>query len=30
MSKSEPTRYPTTNWKSYNEALKQRGTLLIR
>lgn len=29
MSKPEPARYRTTNWKSYNEALKQRGSLLI-
>ena len=29
MSKSEPARYRTTNWKSYNEALKRRESLLI-
>lgn len=29
MSKPEPARYRTTNWKSYNEALKRRGSLLI-
>ena len=29
MSKPDPTRYRTTNWKSYNEALKRRGSLLI-
>ena len=29
MSKPEPTRYRTTNWKSYNEALRRRGSLLI-
>ncbi|AVO39284.1 MULTISPECIES: IS5 family transposase [Paracoccaceae] len=29
MSKPEPARYRTTNWKSYNDALKQRGSLLI-
>lgn len=29
MSKPEPARFRTTNWKSYNEALKQRGSLLI-
>ncbi|QRZ12841.1 IS5 family transposase [Paracoccus methylovorus] len=29
MSKPEPARYHTTNWKSYNEALKRRGSLLI-
>ena len=29
MTKPEPARYSTTNWKSYNKALKQRGSLLI-
>lgn len=29
MSKPSPSRYRTTNWKSYNDALKQRGSLLI-
>ena len=29
MTKPEPARYRTTNWKSYNEALKRRGSLLI-
>lgn len=29
MSKPEPARYRTTNWKSYNDALKQRGSLLV-
>ncbi len=29
MSKPVPTRYRTTNWKSYNDALKLRGALLI-
>lgn len=29
MSKPALARYRTTNWKSYNEALKQRGLLLI-
>jgi hypothetical protein len=29
MSKPEAARYRTTNWKSYNEALKRRGSLLI-
>ena len=29
MTKSEAARYRTTNWKSYNDALKQRGSLLI-
>lgn len=29
MSKPDPTRYRTTNWKSYNEALKRRGSLLV-
>ena len=29
MTRPEPTRYRTTNWRSYNAALKQRGSLLI-
>nr|BAH89543.1 ISSpo9 transposase [uncultured bacterium] len=29
MSKPEPARYRTTNWKSYNDALKRRGSLLV-
>ena len=29
MTRPEPTRYRTTNWKSYNDGLKQRGSLLI-
>jgi len=29
MTKPEPARYITTNWKSYNRALKHRGSLLI-
>jgi len=29
MTRPEPSRYRTTNWKSYNGALKQRGSLLI-
>ena len=29
MTQPEPARYSTTNWKSYNEALKRRGSLLI-
>ena len=29
MSKSTPPTYRTTNWRSYNAALKQRGSLLI-
>ena len=29
MTKPEPTRYRTTNWKTYNAALKKRGSLLI-
>ncbi|QFG37683.1 DDE family transposase [Paracoccus pantotrophus] len=29
MTKPAPVRYRTTNWKSYNDALKQRGSLLI-
>ena len=29
MSKPEAARYRTTNWKSYNEALRRRGSLLI-
>jgi len=30
MSKPTPLTYRTTNWRSYNAALKQRGSLLIR
>jgi hypothetical protein len=29
MSKPTPPRYKTTNWRSYNEALKRRGSLTI-
>lgn len=29
MTRPEPTRYRTTHWKSYNEALNRRGSLLI-
>lgn len=29
MTRPDPTRYRTNNWKSYNEALKRRGSLLI-
>jgi len=29
MSKPEPARYRTTNWSSYNAALRKRGSLLI-
>ncbi len=29
MSKPAPARYRTTNWSSYNEALRRRGSLLI-
>jgi hypothetical protein len=29
MSKPVPTVYRTTNWRAYNAALKQRGSLLI-
>lgn len=29
MSSWTPTKYKTTNWSSYNEALKQRGSLTI-
>lgn len=29
MTKPEAVHYRTTNWKSYNDALKQRGALLI-
>ena len=29
MSKPTPPTYRTTNWRSYNAALKQRGSLLI-
>jgi len=27
--KPAPQKYRTTNWKTYNEALKARGSLLI-
>ena len=29
MSKPQPTRYRTTNWSSYNAALKKRGSLTV-
>ncbi|MDP3196177.1 IS5-like element ISPam2 family transposase [Tabrizicola sp.] len=29
MTRPDPARYRTNNWKSYNEALKRRGSLLI-
>jgi hypothetical protein len=29
MSKPKPTRYRTTNWSTYNDALRKRGSLLI-
>ena len=29
MTKPEPARFRTTNWKSYNGALKRRGSLLV-
>jgi len=29
MSSRAPTKYKTTNWSSYNNALKQRGSLSI-
>lgn len=29
MTKPAPARYRTKNWKSYNEALKRRGSLLV-
>jgi hypothetical protein len=29
MSKPVPATYRTTNWRAYNAALKQRGSLLI-
>ena len=29
MSKPSPARYRTTNWSSYNEALRRRGSLLV-
>ena len=29
MSKPAPPSYRTTNWRAYNAALKQRGSLLI-
>ena len=29
MSSWAPTKYKTTNWSAYNEALRQRGSLTI-
>ncbi|SIT19291.1 Transposase DDE domain-containing protein [Paracoccus saliphilus] len=29
MRKPEPARHRTTNWTSFNEGLKRRGSLLI-
>ncbi|KIA80104.1 transposase, partial [Chromobacterium piscinae] len=29
MSKPAPSKYKTTNWKTYNAALKARGSLMI-
>ncbi|SNR32344.1 transposase, partial [Puniceibacterium sediminis] len=29
MSKPPPARYRTTNWSSYNAALRRRGSMLI-
>ena len=29
MSKPKPARYRTTNWSTCNDALKQRGSLLV-
>ncbi|PKQ10469.1 MAG: IS5/IS1182 family transposase, partial [Alphaproteobacteria bacterium HGW-Alphaproteobacteria-1] len=29
MSKPKPARYRTTNWFTYNSALRKRGSLLI-
>ncbi len=29
MSRPAPARYRTTNWSSYNEALRRRGSLLV-
>lgn len=29
MTKPEPALYRTTNWKSYDDALKRRGSLLV-
>ncbi|SDY83290.1 hypothetical protein SAMN05444340_1381, partial [Citreimonas salinaria] len=29
MSKPPPARYRTTNWSSYNAALRKRGSMLI-
>ena len=29
MSKPAPSRYRTTNWSSYNDALRRRGSLLV-
>jgi hypothetical protein len=30
MSSWAPTKYKTTNWSAYSEALRQRGSLTIR
>lgn len=30
MSKPSPARYRRTNWSNYNDALRKRGSLLIR
>ncbi len=29
MSRPPKTTYKTTNWKSYNQALRQRGSLTV-
>ncbi|SMG19163.1 Transposase DDE domain-containing protein [Paracoccus sp. J56] len=29
MTRPDPSHYRTTNWKSYNDALRRRGSLLI-
>ncbi|MEM9592268.1 MAG: transposase, partial [Pseudomonadota bacterium] len=29
MSSWTPTKYKTTNWSAYNEALKRRGSLTV-
>lgn len=29
MTKPAPQKYRTTNWKEYNAAIKQRGSMLI-
>ncbi len=29
MSKPQPKKYRTTNWRDYNQSLKQRGAMLL-